>query len=82
MEALRAIDELIALGIAVRVASYPGLDPANPDGRMIVGVLFNVARLESRKIAQRVRGAQYVKLHQGGWAWRAPDGYLNREERL
>ncbi len=82
VEALRAIDELVALGITVRVASYPGLDPANPDGRMIVGVLFNVARLESKKIAQRVRGAQYIKLCKGGWAWRAPDGYRNREERL
>jgi DNA invertase Pin-like site-specific DNA recombinase len=82
VEALRAIDELVTLGITIRIASYPGLDLATPDGRMVVGVLFSVARLETARTAQRVIGAMKTKLRNGGWTWMAPDGYINREERL
>ncbi len=82
VEGLRAFDELIALGITIRIATYPSLDPAKPDGRMIVGVLFNMARFESDRIGERCREGMHTKLRGGGWAWLAPDGYLNREERL
>jgi site-specific DNA recombinase len=82
VEALRAIDELVTLGITIRIASYPGLDPSTPDGRMIIGVLFSVARLESERTAQRVVMNMKTKLRRGGWTWMAPDGYINREEKL
>lgn len=79
VEGIRAFDELINLGIVVRIATYPSLDPATPDGRMIVGVLFSVARYESLRIGQRSREGMYTKLLEGGWSGRAPDGYLNCE---
>jgi DNA invertase Pin-like site-specific DNA recombinase len=81
IEGLRAFDELIRLGITIRIATYPNLDPAKSDGRMIVGILFNMARFESDRIAERCREGMYTKLQDGGWTWLAPDGYLNMETR-
>ena len=43
-EALRAIDELDDLGIAVRFADYPDLDPIDPDDRILVSLSFTLAR--------------------------------------
>ncbi|TVR24694.1 MAG: recombinase family protein [Anaerolineaceae bacterium] len=80
-EALAAIDELHRLGIAVRFADYPDLDPIDPDDRIMVSLSFTLARRESIKLGQRTKGGQFTKLRNGGWAWRAPDGYLNCEER-
>src|SRR5258708_9858743 len=82
VEGIRAFDELIKLGITVRIATYPSLDPGTPDGRMIVTMLFGVARFESDRIGQRSREGMHSKLLGGDWAWRAPDGYVNREEKL
>ncbi len=82
VEGIRAFDELIKLGITVRIATYPSLDPATPDGRMIVTMLFGVARFESDRIGQRCREGMHSKLLGGDWAWKAPDGYINREEKL
>ena len=39
-EALVAIDELHQLGIAVRFADYPDLDPIDPDDRILVSLIF------------------------------------------
>ncbi|MCI0709641.1 MAG: recombinase family protein [Chloroflexi bacterium] len=79
VEGIRAFDELVKLGITARVATYPNLDPATPDGRMIVGMLFSMARFESDRIGQRSKEGMHTKLLEGGWPWRAPDGYLNKE---
>lgn len=38
VEALRAIDELTTLGIIVRFANHPDLDPIDPDDRVIVAL--------------------------------------------
>jgi site-specific DNA recombinase len=46
-EALPIIDELHALGIAVRFADYPELDPIDPDDRILVNLSFTLARRES-----------------------------------
>jgi DNA invertase Pin-like site-specific DNA recombinase len=81
IEGLRAFDELVSLGITIRIATYPSLDPAKSDGRMIVGVLFNLSRFESDRIAERCREGMYTKLMDGGWVWPAPDGYVNVETR-
>jgi DNA invertase Pin-like site-specific DNA recombinase len=80
-EALTAIDELHDLGIAVRFADYPDLDPIDPDDRIMVSLSFTLARRESMKLGQRVKGGLAAKLRNGGWAWQAPDGYINCEER-
>jgi hypothetical protein len=79
VEGIRAFDELTALGIKVRIATYPSLDSATPDGRMVVGLLFSVARFESDRTGQRSKEGMLTKMLEGGWSFRAPDGYLNKE---
>jgi DNA invertase Pin-like site-specific DNA recombinase len=81
IEGLRAFDELISLGITIRIATYPSLDPTKSDGRMIVGVLFNMARFESDRNSERVKENMRTKLLDGGWNALAPDGYLNTQEK-
>ncbi len=80
-EALTAIDELHGLGIAVRFADYPDLDPIDPDDRILVSLSFTLARRESIKLGQRVKGGLYAKLRHGGFTGKAPDGYINCEEK-
>jgi len=82
VEALRAIDEMTRLGICVRFASHPELDPGDPDDRLYLNILFGMAKRESAVTAQRVRGGMLSKLLDGGWPWKAPDGYVNKEMRL
>ncbi len=82
VEALRAIDELTTLGLCVRFATHPELDPANEDDRLYLNILFGMAKRESRVIARRSRNGMLSKLLGGGWPWRAPDGYLNCEIKL
>jgi DNA invertase Pin-like site-specific DNA recombinase len=82
VEALRAIDEMTKLGIVVRFASHPDLDPADADDRLYLNILFGMAKRESAVTARRVKGGMASKLLSGGWSWRAPDGYLNKEVKL
>ncbi|MHB8628404.1 MAG: recombinase family protein [Aggregatilineales bacterium] len=81
VEGLRGYDELTAIGIQVRIATYPSLEPEKPDGRMIVGMLFTVAKFESDRTAQRTRQGMIETLLRGDWCWKAPDAYLNTEIR-
>ncbi len=76
-EALRAIDELNTCGVAVRFANAPDLDPIDPDGRILVTLTFVLARRESALMGLRVKGGLKAKRESGGYAGRAPDGYLN-----
>ncbi len=80
-EALVAIDQLHKLGIAIRFADYPDLDPIDPDDHIFVSLSFTLARRESIKLGQRVRGGLHVKLRSGGFVGRVPDGYINCEEK-
>jgi DNA invertase Pin-like site-specific DNA recombinase len=80
-EALSVIDELDSLGIAVRFADYPDLNPMGADDRIMVSLSFTLARRESMKLGERVRGGINAKLRNGGWAGKAPDGYVNKEEK-
>jgi hypothetical protein len=82
IEGIRAFDELRKLGITVRIATYPTLDLTTPDGRMIVTMLFGVARFESDRNGQRTREGMHTKLLGGEWTWKAPDGYVNKEAKL
>lgn len=76
-EALRAIDELHEFGVAVRFANTPDLDPIDPDDRVLVTLTFALARRESALMGLRVKGGLKAKRESGGYAGRAPDGYLN-----
>lgn len=76
-EALRAIDELHEFGIAVRFANAPDLDPIDPDDRVLVALTFALARRESTLMGIRVKGGIKAKRMSGGYAGRAPDGYVN-----
>jgi len=82
VEALRAIDEMTKLGIVVRFASHPDLDPADEDDRLYLNILFGMAKREAAVIARRTRGGMVSKVMMGGWSWRAPDGYVHKEIRL
>ena len=81
-EALTAIDELHNLGVAIRFADYPDLDPFDPDDRIMVSLSFTLARRESMKLGQRVTGGLHTKLRNGGFVGLAPDGYVNVEQRV
>ena len=80
-EALSIIDELHNLGVSIRFADYPDLNPIDPDDRIMVSLSFTLARRESLKLGERVKGGLHAKLRSGGWVGKAPDGYINREER-
>jgi len=79
-EALQAIDELDALGVAVRFASSPDLDPMHHDDRVMVVISFTLARRESMMTSIRVKDAIKSKRHDGGFIGRAPDGYISVED--
>jgi DNA invertase Pin-like site-specific DNA recombinase len=66
-EALTAIDELHTLGISVRFADYPDLDPIDPDDRILVSLSFTLARRESIKLGQRAKGGMHAKMQVGGF---------------
>ncbi len=80
-EALMAIDELHGLGVSVRFADYPDLDPIDADDRLLIAISFTLARRESLKLGERVRGGIHAKFRNGGYATLAPDGYRNAERR-
>ncbi len=80
-EALTAIDELHQLGVAVRFADYPDLDPIDADDRLLIAISFTLARRESIKLGERVKGGIHAKFRSGGYATLAPDGYRNAERK-
>ncbi|MBZ0280754.1 MAG: recombinase family protein [Anaerolineae bacterium] len=82
VEALRAIDEMTRLGICVRFASHPDLNPSDPDDRLYLNILFGMAKRESAITGKRTTGGMLSKLLKGEWTWRAPDGYVNREVKI
>ncbi|MBZ0275572.1 MAG: recombinase family protein, partial [Anaerolineae bacterium] len=79
-EALRAIDELDELGVAVRFANQPDLDPMDPDDRVIVALSFTLARRESMLSGLRIKGAGDAKRSNGGYLGRVPDGFISIED--
>jgi DNA invertase Pin-like site-specific DNA recombinase len=81
-EALRAIDELHEYGVAVRFAYHPGLDPMDPDDRVIAALSFTLARRESALLGIWVKGGLQAKRSGGGYPNYAPDGYVNVESKV
>ncbi|MEQ9032563.1 MAG: recombinase family protein, partial [Aggregatilineales bacterium] len=81
-EALTAIDELHEIDVSVRFADYPDLDPIDADDRLLIAISFTLARRESIKLGQRVRGGLHAKFRNGGFSGLAPDGYRNVEKKV
>jgi DNA invertase Pin-like site-specific DNA recombinase len=81
-EALRAIDELDEIGVAVRFANHPDLDPIDPDDRVIVALSFTLARRESMLMGMRIKGACEAKRQKGGYLGLHPDGYKSVEDDM
>lgn len=52
------------------------------DDRLYLNILFGMAKREAAVIAKRSMNGMLSKLLKGGWPWRAPDGYLNKEARV
>jgi len=79
VEGLQAATKLISLGIKIRVASMPSLRPEEPDGFFMFLIQMGLAQREVDVLAQRTADGMEAKLRAGGWAHKAPDGYLNKE---
>ena len=79
IEGLQAATKLISLGIKIRVANMPSLHPEEPDGFFMFLLQMGLAQREVDVLAQRTADGMEAKLRAGGWAHKAPDGYLNKE---
>jgi len=82
VEGLQAATQLMSLGIKIRIANMPGLQPENPDGFFLFLLQMGLAQREVDVLAQRTRGGMEAKLRAGGWPQRAPHGYLNKERQV
>jgi len=76
---LQAATKLISLGVKIRVAYMPSLRPEEPDGFFMFLLQMGLAQREVDVLAQRTADGMEAKLRSGGWAHKAPDGYLNKE---
>lgn len=81
-EWMRAMRELIELGIQIKPADMPSLDVDTPDGFFIAVVMGGLAQYEVQRLGQRVRGGMQVKLLRGDWPFKAPDGYVNKKKEI
>jgi len=82
VEGLQAANKLIALGIKIRIANMPSLQPENPDGFFMFLIQMGMAQREVDVLAQRTRDGIEAKLRAGGWPHPAPEGYVNRERQI
>jgi len=82
VEGLQAATKLIGLGIKIRIANMPGLQPENPDGYFLFLLQMGLAQREVDVLAQRTADGMEAKLRKGGWAHKAPEGYINKERHI
>jgi len=79
IEGLQAATRLIGLGIKIRVAHMPSLRPEEPDGFFMFLIQMGLAQREVDVLRQRTADGMEAKMRAGGWAQKAPDGYVNKE---
>ena len=79
MEGLQAATKLISAGIKIRVANMPSLCPETPDGFFMFMLQMGLAQREVEVLRERTADGMEAKLRAGGWAHKAPAGYLNKE---
>ncbi len=82
VEGLEAATRLINLGVKIRVAHMPSLEPENPDGFFMFVLQMGLAQREVDVLRLRVADGVEAKIRAGGWAAKAPEGYLNKEEMI
>ncbi len=80
VEGLQAATKLIGWGIKIRVAHMPSLMPETPDGFFMFLLQMGMAQREVDVLRQRTSDGMEVKLRAGGWAYKAPEGYINKEK--
>ena len=82
VEGLQTATKLIGLGIKIRIANMPSLEPENPDGLFMFLIQMGMAQREVDVLAQRTAGGMEAKMRQGGWSNKAPEGYINKERQV
>lgn len=81
-EGITAGKMLVGLGIKIRVASSPNLRPEEPDGFLLFQIQMGLAQHEVDVLRLRIAGGMETKLRAGGWAYKAPEGYINKERAI
>ena len=81
-EGLMAVQELRRLGVEVRVADFPTLDPSRPDGMFIFTFLLGAGQYEVENLGTEALKGMQEKVERGGWPFLAPDGYMNCREEI
>jgi len=79
VEGLQAATKLIGWGIKIRVAHMPSLMPETPDGFFMFLLQMGMAQREVDVLRQRTSDGMEAKLRAGGWTYKAPEGYINKE---
>ncbi|MFQ5407871.1 MAG: recombinase family protein [Anaerolineales bacterium] len=79
VEGLQAATNLIGPGVKIRVANMPSLQPETPDGFFMFLMQMGLAQREVDVLRERTHDGMKAKLLAGGWAHKAPEGYLNKE---
>jgi DNA invertase Pin-like site-specific DNA recombinase len=78
-EAIATLRVLRDSGIKVRTASSPNLDPETDDGFFMFFIQSGIVQQDVDVLRSRTVAGMHEKLLAGGWIFKAPDGYLNRE---
>jgi DNA invertase Pin-like site-specific DNA recombinase len=81
-EGLAAISELRRLRIEVMVVDQPNLDIYKPEGMLLFTFLLGQGQFEVENLATETAKGMKEKILQGGWPFRAPDGYRNQRQHL
>lgn len=79
---MQAATRLISFGIKIRMAHMPSLCPETPDGFFVFMLQMGLAQREVEVMRLRIGDGMMAKLRAGGWTWKAPDGYLNKEQLI
>jgi site-specific DNA recombinase len=81
-EGLATVQELRKLGIEIRIADLPTLDLRTPEGMFMFTFLLGQGQYEVENLGGEARKGMQEKAEQGGWPFRAPDGYQNCREEI
>jgi len=82
VEGLQTANRLMGLGIKLRVANMPTLQPETPDGFLLFLIQMGLAQREVDVMRGRILDGMEAKLRAGGWTYKAPEGYINRERQI